>query len=200
LTKYLGGHSDVVGGFVATNDAETAERVYFLQKAVGAVLAPIDCYLVHRGLKTLAVRLERQCDNAGAIVKHLLEHSLVTEVLYPGLPDHPNHDVAARQMRRFGAMLSFKVRGGEEAAVQVVTGTRLFALAESLGAIESLIEHPAQMTHKSTTGTALQIDASLIRLSIGIESVADLIADLDQALAQIKIVDLEAEQPSHTNA
>ena len=186
LTKYLGGHSDVVGGFVALNDDALAERVYFLQKAVGAVLSPFDCYLTHRGLKTLAVRLDRQCDNAEVIVDLLTRHPLVERVLYPGLLTHPNHDVAVKQMRRFGAMVSFTVRGGEPAALRVVGATRLFTLAESLGAVESLIEHPGRMTHTSTTGTPLEVDPALIRLSVGIETVDDLTADLATALDQAR--------------
>ena len=186
LTKYLGGHSDVVGGFVALSDDALAERVYFLQKAVGAVLAPFDCYLTHRGLKTLAVRLDRQCDNAEAIVELLTRHPAVDTVLYPGLPGHPHHDVAAKQMSRFGAMVSFTVRGGEPAALRVVRATRLFTLAESLGAVESLIEHPGRMTHTSTAGTPLEVDPGLIRLSVGIETIADLTADLTTALDQAR--------------
>lgn len=182
LTKYLGGHSDVVGGFVALNDDALAERIAFLQKAAGAVLAPFDCYLTHRGIKTLTVRMDRQCDNAEAVVDLLGRHPLVDRVLYPGLDAHPNHDVAKRQMRRYGAMVSFTVRGGGETATRVVAGTRLFTLAESLGAVESLIEHPATMTHASTTGTALEVDPALVRLSVGIEDVEDLLGDLSQSL------------------
>lgn len=182
LTKYFGGHSDVVGGFVALNDAELANQIGFLQKAAGAVLAPFDCYLAHRGLKTLAVRMERQCDNAEAIVDYLRSHPLVERVLYPGLDDHPNHDVAKRQMLRYGAMVSFVVRGGQKTAVKLVRSTKLFTLAESLGAVESLVEHPATMTHSSTVGTDLAVDPALIRLSVGIETVEDLIEDLKQAL------------------
>lgn len=184
LTKYLGGHSDVVGGFIALNDPQLAERVGFLQKAVGAVLAPFDCFLTQRGLKTLAVRMDRACDNAEAIVGLLRWHPLVDRVYYPGLDDHPNHLVAKRQMARYGAMISFKVHGGAQVAAKVVESTKLFTLAESLGAVESLIEHPATMTHASTAGTALEIDGGLIRLSVGIEDVDDLLADLRQALEE----------------
>jgi cystathionine gamma-synthase len=182
MTKYLGGHSDVLGGFVALDDDALAERIGFLQKAVGAVLAPFDCYLAHRGLKTLAVRMDRQCDNAEAVAAMLTEHPLVDAVLYPGLVDHPNHEVAARQMRRFGAMVSFTVHGGQDVALRVVRGTRLFLLAESLGAVESLIEHPGLMTHTSVAGTELAVDPALIRMSVGIETQDDLLADLRQAL------------------
>lgn len=182
LTKYLGGHSDVVGGFVALNDPELAERVYFLQKAVGAVLSPFDCYLVQRGVKTLAVRLERQCDTAEAIVEYLRHSEYVDQVFYPGLDSHPNHEVAKRQMQRYGGMVSFTLRDGEAAALRTVRRTRIFTLAESLGAVESLVEHPARMTHASTAGTPLEIDPALIRLSVGLETARDLIADLDQAL------------------
>lgn len=182
LTKYLGGHSDVVGGFVALNDPALAERVGFLQKAVGAVLAPFDCFLTQRGLKTLAVRMDRACDNAEAVAELLRWHPMVERVYYPGLDDHPNHVVAKRQMARYGAMVSFTVRGGARVAAKVVESTKLFTLAESLGAVESLIEHPATMTHASTAGTALEVDGGLIRLSVGIEDIDDLLADLRQAL------------------
>jgi cystathionine gamma-synthase len=182
-TKYLGGHSDVVGGFLALNDDAYAERLTFTQNAAGAVPAPFDCYLVLRGVKTLAVRMERQCANARAIVDLLLGHPAVERVLYPQLPDHPGHAAAAKQMRDFGAMVSFTLRGGEEAAMRVAAGTELFTLAESLGAVESLIEHPGKMTHSSAAGSPLEVPPSLIRLSVGIESAADLVADLEQALA-----------------
>jgi cystathionine gamma-synthase len=182
-TKYLGGHSDVVGGFVATNDVAVAERVGFLQNAVGAVPSPFDCYLTQRGVKTLGVRLDRACDNARAVAELLHGHPAVERVLWPGLDDHPGHDVAKRQMRDFGAMVSFVVRGGEDAAVRVCEQTELFTLAESLGAVESLIEHPARMTHASVAGSALAVDPALVRLSVGIETTADLLADLTQALS-----------------
>jgi cystathionine gamma-synthase len=181
-TKYLGGHSDVVGGFVATNDPEIAERVGFLQKAVGAVPSPFDCYLVLRGLKTLAVRMERHCLNAQAVATMLLVHPAVSTVLYPGIQVHPGHDIARRQMRDFGGMVSFLVYGGEETALELVTRTRLFTLAESLGGVESLIEHPARMTHASAVDSPLAVDPALVRLSVGIETTEDLVADIHQAL------------------
>jgi cystathionine gamma-synthase len=182
-TKYLGGHSDVVGGFVATNDDGLAEGVAFLQNAAGAVPSPFDCYLVVRGLKTLAVRMDRHCDNARVVADLLAGHPAVARVLWPGLPDHPGHDVAKRQMRDFGGMVSFVLRGGEEAALRVVERTRVFTLAESLGAVESLIEHPARMTHASAAGSPLAVGPGLVRLSVGIETAADLVADLRDALS-----------------
>lgn len=181
-TKYLGGHSDVVGGFLALNDNTLADRIRFTQNAAGAVPAPFDCYLVLRGVKTLAVRMERHCSNARAIVDMLLGHSAVDGVLYPQLPDHPGHAAAAKQMRDFGGMVSFTLKGGEPAALDVVRHTKVFTLAESLGAVESLIEHPGQMTHASAAGSPLQVPAALVRLSVGIESAADLVDDLAQAL------------------
>jgi cystathionine gamma-synthase len=185
-TKYLGGHSDVVGGFVGVDDAPLAERVAFLQNAVGAVPSPFDCYLVLRGVKTLAVRMERHCANARAVVELLHDHPAVARVLYPGLPDHPGHDAAARQMRDFGGMVSFVAAGGEAAALAVVAKTRLFTLAESLGAVESLIEHPARMTHASVAESPLAVDPALVRLSVGLETADDLVADLGQALDQVR--------------
>ncbi|MCU1430051.1 MAG: cystathionine gamma-synthase [Actinomycetia bacterium] len=181
-TKYLGGHSDVVGGFVALNDESIADEIGFLQNAVGAVPSPFDCYLVLRGVKTLALRMERHCENAHVIAQMLQEHDAVDRVLYPGLPEHPGHDVAKRQMRDFGGMVSFTMHEGEDAALDVVALTRLFTLAESLGAVESLIEHPARMTHASAAGSPLEVDAALIRLSVGIEAADDLADDLRQAL------------------
>ena len=181
-TKYLGGHSDVVGGFVAVNDDELAERLAFVQNAAGAVPGPFDCYLLLRGIKTLAVRMDRHCDNAQAIAGFLAGRPEVARMLYPGLADCPGHDVAARQMHRFGGMVSFILHGGEAAAVAAVSATRVFRLAESLGAVESLIEQPATMTHASVADSPLAVDPGLIRLSVGIETVDDLIADLDQAL------------------
>ena len=181
-TKYLGGHSDVVGGFLALNDNNLAERLTFTQNAAGAVPAPFDCYLVLRGVKTLAVRMERHCANARSIVDLLVGHPAVERVLYPQLPDHPGHAAAAKQMRDFGGMVSFTMRGGSEAALKVAAATRLFVLAESLGAVESLIEHPHQMTHASVAGSPLEVPDNLLRLSVGIESAADLVADLEQAL------------------
>ena len=180
-TKYLGGHSDVVGGFAAISDAEFADEVRYLQNAMGAVPSPFDCYLVLRGVKTLAVRMDRHCDNARAIVAMLNEHDAVARVLYPGLPGHPGHDVARRQMRDFGGMVSF-LAASEEEAIALVGRTKLFQLAESLGAVESLIEHPARMTHASAAGSPLEVQPALVRLSVGIEAADDLVADLAQAL------------------
>ncbi|HEY3096288.1 MAG TPA: PLP-dependent transferase, partial [Acidimicrobiia bacterium] len=181
-TKYLGGHSDVVGGLVAVDDDELAERIAFVQNAAGAVPGPFDCYLVLRGVRTLAVRMDRHCENARAVAALLAEHPAVSRVLYPGLPTHPGHDIARRQMRDFGGMVSFLVAAGEDAALKLVASTRLFTLAESLGAVESLIEHPARMTHASAAGSPLACDPALVRLSVGIESSEDLVADLRQAL------------------
>ena len=182
-TKYLGGHSDVVGGFVAVDDDELAERLAFVQNAAGAVPGPFDCYLLLRGIKTLAVRMDRHCTNAAAVAEFLADHPAVARVLYPGLADHPGHDVAARQMSGFGGMVSCILAGGEAAAVAAVSSTRVFRLAESLGAVESLIEQPSTMTHLSVADSPLAVDPGLIRLSVGIESIDDLLADLDQALA-----------------
>jgi cystathionine gamma-synthase len=181
-TKYLGGHSDVVGGFVGVTDAELGERIAFLQNAAGAVPGPFDCYLVLRGMKTLAVRMDRHCENATAVAEMLDRHPQVDRVLYPGLAAHPGHAIAARQMRAFGGMVSFLAAGGEEAAVALVSRTEVFTLAESLGAVESLIEHPARMTHASVAGSPLAVDPALVRLSVGIETVDDLLADLERAL------------------
>ncbi len=181
-TKYLGGHSDVVGGLVAVDDHELAERIAFVQNAAGAVPGPFDCYLVLRGVRTLAVRMDRHCENARAVAALLAEHPAVSRVLYPGLPSHPRYDIARRQMRDFGGMVSFLVAAGEDAALKLVASTRLFTLAESLGAVESLIEHPARMTHASAAGSPLACDPALVRLSVGIESAEDLVADLRQAL------------------
>jgi cystathionine gamma-synthase len=182
-TKYLGGHSDVVGGFIATSDDELADGIRFVQNAAGAVPSPFDCYLVLRGVKTLALRMERHCDNARAVAEMLVAHPAVDRVLWPGLPDHPGHDIAKRQMSDFGGMVSVILRGGEPAALELAQRTRLFALAESLGAVESLIEHPARMTHASAADSPLAVDPALVRLSVGIETIDDLIADLEQALA-----------------
>lgn len=181
-TKYLGGHSDVVGGFVATNDAQLGERLRYFQNSIGAVPSPFDCYLVLRGAKTLAVRMDRHQRNAGAIAELLAEHRAVARVLYPGRKDHPGHEVARAQMRGFGAMVSFILHGGEPAALEVARSTELFTLAESLGAVESLIEHPHRMTHASVAGSPMAVDPGLIRLSVGIEDVEDLEADLSRAL------------------
>jgi cystathionine gamma-synthase len=182
-TKYLGGHSDVVGGFVALNNDAVAERLRFLQNAVGAVPAPFDCFMVLRGLKTLAVRMDRHCRNAALVAEFLAGHDGVARVRYPGRVDDPGHAVAVAQMRSFGGMVSFLAAGGEAAALDIVGRTRIFTLAESLGAVESLIEHPARMTHASAAGSPLEVDAALVRLSVGIESIDDLLADLDQALS-----------------
>ncbi len=184
-TKYLGGHSDVLGGFLALDDDELADRIRFTQNAAGAVPAPFDCYLVLRGVKTLGVRMDRHCSNARAVVDMLVGHPAVERVLYPQLPDHLGHAAAAKQMRDFGGMVSFTLKGGLDAALEVVRHTQVFTLAESLGAVESLIEHPGQMTHASAAGSPLQVPDSLVRLSVGIESAADLVADLEQALDHI---------------
>jgi len=181
-TKYLGGHSDVVGGFVALDDDERAARLAFLQNAVGAVPSPFDSWLVLRGVRTLAIRMDKHCANARAVVDLLLDHPAVDRVLYPGLPDHPGHDVATKQMRDFGGMVSFTCHGGEEEALSVAAKTKIFALAESLGAVESLIEHPAKMTHASAADSPLAVDPALVRLSVGIEAASDLVDDLKQAL------------------
>ena len=181
-TKYIGGHSDVVGGFVATESSAFAEPIKFLQNATGAVPSPFDCYLLLRGIKTLAVRMDRHCESAAAIAGFLAGHGAVRSVLYPGLPSHPNHSVANRQMRRPGGMISFSPHGGREAALRIAGATTVFTLAESLGAVESLIEHPGAMTHASAAGSPLEVPADLIRLSVGLETVGDLIADLNVAL------------------
>ena len=182
-TKYLGGHSDMVGGVVATSHEAIAEHVGFVQNAVGAVAGPFDSYLALRGIKTLPVRMDRHCENAAAIVEVLIAHPRVSDVLYPGLEHHPGHDVAIRQMSGFGGMVSFRLAGGREAAEKAAASTRVFTLAESLGAVESLIEHPGVMTHASATGSALEVPDDLIRISVGIESIDDLVDDLDRALA-----------------
>jgi cystathionine gamma-synthase len=181
VTKYLGGHSDLVGGAIVTTDEELGERLTFLQNAVGAVPGPMDCYLALRGIKTLAVRMEAHCTGAERIAAFLEGHPRVTRVHYPGLPAHPGHDVAARQMRRFGGMVSFEV-GSAEDAIAVVERTELFFLAESLGGVESLIEVPGPMTHASVAGSPLEVPDTLIRVSVGIEHPDDLVADLARAL------------------
>jgi cystathionine gamma-synthase len=181
-TKYCGGHSDVVGGALVVRDLELAEKVTFHQNAIGAVAGPFDSWLVLRGLKTLGLRMDRHCDNAERVVAFLSEHASVSEVIYPGLPEHPGHDVAAKQMKRFGGMVSFRVAGGEERALAVCEKSEVFTLGESLGGVESLIEHPGRMTHASVAGTDLEVPGDLIRLSVGIETADDLIADLDRAL------------------
>jgi cystathionine beta-lyase/cystathionine gamma-synthase len=182
-TKYLGGHSDLIGGFVATNDPTVAERLLFLQKSLGAIPGPFDCWLVLRGLKTLAVRMRQHCANAHSIAAFLERHPRVERVLYPGLPSHPHHRLAAQQMRDFGGMVSF-LAGSEEEAVALCARTKVFQLAESLGGVESLIEHPARMTHASTADAPFAAPRSLIRLSVGLESAEDLIADLEAALVR----------------
>ena len=184
-TKYLGGHSDVVGGFVATNDPTIAERLLFLQKSLGAVPGPFDAWLVLRGLRTLALRVERHCENARRVAAYLAQHEAVERVLYPGLESHPHHELAARQMSDFGGMVSF-LTGSEEAAIAVCGATKLFVLAESLGGVESLIEHPARMTHASTANAPFAAPRDLVRLSVGIESADDLIADLEAALSAVR--------------
>ena len=182
-TKYVGGHSDVVGGFVATNSDDLATKLKFHQYAIGAVPGPLDCYLLLRGLKTLGIRMERHCSNARAIVNYLSTHDAVEKVYYPGLSDHPGHEIAVAQMSDFGGMVSFTLKGGAEAARRVCESTSIFILAESLGGVESLIELPAVMTHASTTGSTLYPPVNLVRLSVGIEDVDDLIRDLAQAMS-----------------
>ncbi len=181
-TKYLGGHSDVVGGFLATNDDAISERLAFLQKSLGAVPGPFDSWLVLRGVKTLAVRMDKHCANAAAIASFLEREARVEQVFYPGLPTHPGHQLAAAQMRNFGGMVSF-LAGSEEEAVALVARTKIWKLAESLGGVESLIEQPARMTHASTADAPFAVPTSLVRLSVGIEAAHDLIDDLDTALA-----------------
>jgi cystathionine gamma-synthase len=184
-TKYIGGHSDVVGGAVVLNDDELADKIGFVQFAVGAVSGPMDAFLTTRGLKTLGVRMERHSDNAQKIAEWLVGRPGVEKVLYPGLPDHPGHELAAKQMRRFGGMISVQFSGGEPAARKVAESTSLFTLAESLGGIESLMNYPSEMTHASVKGTELAVPENLVRLSVGIEDVDDLIADLDQAIGRL---------------
>ena len=182
-TKYLGGHSDVVGGFVATNNEKLVEHLSFTQNAVGAVPSPFDCYLVLRGIKTLAVRMDRHCENAKAIVSMLSENPKVKQVFYPGIESNKGHEIAVSQMSDFGGMVSFTVSGGLAMAEKVSASTKVFTLAESLGAVESLIEHPGVMTHASVAGSALEVPEDLIRISVGIESIEDLVGDLEQALS-----------------
>src|SRR3954453_19208090 len=181
-TKYCGGHSDVIGGAVVVADEALAERLKFTQNAIGAVAGPFDSWLVLRGLKTLALRMERHSDNAEQVAAFLADHARVSEVIYPGLSSHPGHDLAKRQMRRFGGMVSFRVHGGEEKALEVCGKTKIIILGESLGGVKSLIEHPGRMTHASVAGTPLEVPDDLVRLSVGIEDADDLIADLAQAL------------------
>ncbi len=181
-TKYIGGHSDVVGGALVTNDEELDAAIAFLQNGAGAVPGPFDAYLTVRGLKTLVLRMQRHTENAAAVAEFLAGHASVSTVLYPGLPTHPGHDIAARQMRGFGGMVSVRMGGGRSAAEALCANTTVFILAESLGGVESLIEHPGAMTHASTAGSQLEVPDDLVRLSVGIEDVADLLADLEQAL------------------
>lgn len=184
-TKYLGGHSDVVGGVVVTDDIEFDEQLLFYQGGVGPIPSVFDAYLTSRGIKTLGVRMDRHCDNAERIAEFLDSRPEISQVLYPGLKSHPGHEVAARQMRRFGGMISVRFAGGEEAARQFCMNTKLICLAESLGGVESLLEHPATMTHQSVTGSQLEVPRDLVRISIGIEDVEDLLADLETALDAI---------------
>jgi cystathionine gamma-synthase len=182
-TKYIGGHSDVIGGFVATNNEEVATKLKFHQYAIGAVPGPLDCYLVLRGIKTLGLRMERHCENARAIAAFLVTHDTVEDVYYPGLTGHPGHEVARAQMRDFGGMISFTLKGGPDVAQKVCESTRVFTLAESLGGVESLIELPSVMTHLSTAGSTLEPPHNLVRISVGIEDLEDLLDDLAAALA-----------------
>ncbi|MEV8309373.1 cystathionine gamma-synthase [Streptomyces flavidovirens] len=181
-TKYMGGHSDVVGGALVVSDPALGEELTYHQNAMGAVAGPFDAWLVLRGIKTLAVRMDRHSENATRVADMLTRHPRVTQVLYPGLPEHPGHETAAKQMKAFGGMVSFRVEGGEAAAVEVCNRAKLFTLGESLGGVESLIEHPGRMTHASAAGSALEVPADLVRLSVGIESGDDLLADLKQML------------------
>ena len=181
-TKYMGGHSDVVGGALVLADEGLAERVAYHQNAMGAVAGPFDSWLVLRGIKTLGVRMDRHCANAERVVEMLASHPKVTQVLYPGLAEHPGHEIAAKQMKAFGGMVSFRVAGGEEEAVAICDRARLFTLGESLGGVESLIEHPGRMTHASVAGSPLEVPGDLVRLSVGIETVDDLLEDLASAL------------------
>lgn len=182
-TKYVGGHSDVVGGAVVVRDLELADKIAFHQNSMGAVPGPFDCFLTHRGIKTLGVRMDRHCDNAEKVVEFLTGHAKVAEVIYPGLESHAGHAIAAKQMKRFGGIVSFRVTGGEQHALDVCAKAEVFTLGESLGGVESLIEHPGRMTHASVAGTDLEVPSDLIRLSVGIETADDLLADLDRALS-----------------
>ncbi|MFD4456792.1 cystathionine gamma-synthase [Nocardia sp. NPDC058480] len=182
-TKYLGGHSDVVGGALITNSAELDKDFAFLQNGAGAVPGPFDAFLTMRGIKTLAVRMEKHCDNAEVIAEFLTNHPAISQVIYPGLPTHPGYEIAQKQMRRSGGMISVRLTGGREAALKFCSRTEIFTLAESLGGVESLIEHPGAMTHASTEGSALEVPADLVRLSVGIEDISDLLADVEQALS-----------------
>jgi cystathionine gamma-synthase len=182
-TKYLGGHSDVVGGAIVTSDDEAAEKIGFLQNSAGAVSGPFDAWLTVRGIKTLGVRMERHSSNAATIAEYLANHDAIERVYYPGLSDHPGHEIAARQMRAFGGMLSVALKGGAAAALKLAEGTELFTLAESLGGVESLIGYPTEMTHASVKGTPLEVPDNIIRLSVGIEDVEDLLEDIERALS-----------------
>jgi cystathionine gamma-synthase len=182
-TKYVGGHSDVVGGALIAAGAGLGEELAYHQNAMGAVNGPFDAWLTLRGVKTLGVRMDRHCDNAERVAEYLSAHKAVAQVIYPGLPEHPGHETAAKQMRRFGGMISFRAAGGEEGAVRICDRAKLFVLAESLGGVESLIEHPGRMTHASAAGSPLEVPADLVRLSVGIETADDLLADLEQALS-----------------
>ncbi|MEV4126126.1 cystathionine gamma-synthase [Nocardia sp. NPDC049707] len=182
-TKYLGGHSDVVGGALITNDPELDAAFAFLQNGAGAVPGPFDAFLTLRGTKTLAVRMDRHCDNAETIAEFLTGHPAIAQVIYPGLAEHPGHAIAHKQMKRFGGMISVRLNGGRDAAQEFCSRTKIFTLAESLGGVESLIEHPAAMTHASTAGSQLEVPDDLVRLSVGIEDVSDLLGDIEQALA-----------------
>lgn len=182
-TKYLGGHSDVIGGALVTDDAQLDSAFAFLQNGAGAVPGPFDAYLTMRGTKTLALRMDRHCDNAETLAEFLSRNPAISHVIYPGLPEHPGHAIADKQMRRFGGMISVRLAGGPDAARDLCSRTKVFTLAESLGGIESLIEHPAAMTHASTAGSLLEVPDDLVRLSVGIEDISDLLADLEQALS-----------------
>jgi cystathionine gamma-synthase len=182
-TKYLGGHSDVVGGALVAADGALGEQLAFHQNAIGSIAGPFDSWLVLRGIKTLAVRMDRHCDSAMRVAEFLQQRPAISQVLYPGLPTHAGHELAAKQMRGFGGMLSFRMDAGERAAIEVCNRARLFTLAESLGGVESLIEHPGRMTHASVAGSPLEVTADLVRLSVGLENVDDLLADLEQALS-----------------
>jgi len=192
-TKYIGGHSDVVGGAVIGNDPDTFNFLKFNQNAAGAVPGPFDCWLTLRGIKTLGVRMERHCSNAREVAAFLQTQEIIDRVYYPGLVDHPGHEIAARQMRDFSGMVSFTTRGGFEVASELAAKTKLFQLAESLGGVESLIEHPGLMTHASVAGTGAEVEANLIRLSVGIEHIDDLVADLKQAIAAVSTIATPAD-------
>ncbi len=181
-TKYVGGHSDVVGGALIVDEEGLGQELAYHQNAMGAINGPFDAWLTLRGVKTLGVRMDRHCDNAERLVEFLASHRKVAQVLYPGMPEHPGHEIAAKQMRRFGGMISFRAVGGEDEAIAICNRARLFVLGESLGGVESLIEHPGRMTHASVVGSPLEVPGDLVRLSVGIETVDDLVADLDQAL------------------